>query len=70
MIEEFAKYIGNREDIWYATNIEIYNYVTAFRRLECAADGSYVYNPSALAVTFTHNGKLFTVNPGETVKTN
>ena len=29
VIEEFAKKIGNREDIWYATNIEIYDYVNS-----------------------------------------
>lgn len=26
VIENLAEYIGGREDIWYATNIEIYNY--------------------------------------------
>ncbi len=69
IIEEFAEFIGHREDIWYATNIEIYDYTTAFRRLECSADGTYVYNPSAIPVTFTHNGKMFTVSSGETIKT-
>ena len=69
VIEQLAEFIGGREDIWYATNIEIYNYTTAFRRLECSADGTYVYNPSVIPVTFTHNGKMLTVNAGETVRT-
>ena len=27
VIENFAEYIGGRDDVWYATNIEIYDYV-------------------------------------------
>ena len=50
VIEEFAAYIGGRENIWYATNVEIYEYVQAFDRLEFSADGERVYNPSAIDV--------------------
>lgn len=46
IIEDFASLVGNREDIWYATNIEIYNYVKAFDSLVFSADGNTVYNPS------------------------
>ena len=35
VIEDFLKRMANREaDIWYATNIEIYDYQLAFNRLE------------------------------------
>ena len=27
VIEKFAEFVGGRDDIWYATNIEIYDYV-------------------------------------------
>ena len=33
IIEEFAEFLGNREDIWYATNIEIYDYIQAYNIL-------------------------------------
>lgn len=46
VIEEFAEKIGGREDVWYATNMEIYQYVKAFQRLEFSVDQSKVYNPS------------------------
>ena len=39
------------EEVWFATNGEILDYVTAYRRLEYAADGSILFNPSALDVT-------------------
>lgn len=50
VIEEFCEYMGGREDIWYATNIEIVDYMTAAKNLQFAADGGAVYNPNALSV--------------------
>lgn len=50
-------------DIWFATNIEIFDYVTAFRRLEYGAEGSLVYNPSALSVSLRRGGKTYTIAP-------
>ena len=50
MIEKFAEYIGNRDDIWYATNMEIYNYVKAYESLQTSVDKKIIYNPSAIDV--------------------
>ena len=50
LIEQFCTYIGGREDIWYATNIEIKDYMDAWKRLQFAADCSFVHNPSAADV--------------------
>lgn len=50
VIEEFCEYMGGREDIWYATNIEIIDYMEAAKRLQYTADCSAVYNPSAISV--------------------
>ncbi|MFQ8954078.1 MAG: hypothetical protein ACLR56_14395 [Oscillospiraceae bacterium] len=38
--------LSNKPDVWYATNIEIYDYVSAYRSLVFSADGGRVYNPS------------------------
>ena len=46
VIEAFAKKVGNREDVWYATNMEIYDYVKAFESLEYSVDGKTISNPS------------------------
>ena len=59
--------VSNRDDVWYATNIEIYEYVEAYRNLIYSQDKSKVYNPSALPVYMIHEGKKYVVNPGETV---
>ena len=57
VIEEFAAYIGGREDIWYATNGEILSYISAYRALIFDVDGRSVYNPTATDVYLHLNGK-------------
>ncbi len=49
-IEEVAKKVGSREDVWYATNGEIVRYVEAYKALEYSVDGKFAYNPSAVDV--------------------
>jgi hypothetical protein len=39
--------MGGQDDIWYATNIEIVDYMDVARMAQFAADGSFVYNPCA-----------------------
>ena len=68
VIEKFAETVGNRDDIWYANNMQVYQYVEAYRALEFSANGNMVYNPSALTVWFTTGGINVKVEPGETVK--
>ena len=47
LIEQFGAKIGKRDDIWYATNIEIVDYVQALRRVEFSADFGLALNPTA-----------------------
>ena len=67
LIEEFADLVGGREDIWYATNIEIYDYAMAYRSLQVSADQSIVHNPSALDVWFSHEKTIYCVKAGQTL---
>jgi peptidoglycan/xylan/chitin deacetylase (PgdA/CDA1 family) len=69
IIEELAEYIGNREEIWYATNGEIYEYVQAFNRLQFSANGMLVRNPSVIDVYLCYRGKNVLVPAGQTVHT-
>ena len=67
VIEEFAEYMGNRDEIWYATNIEIFDYITAYNQLIFSTNGQMVYNPTNTVLYLkTANGN-FSVKPGETV---
>lgn len=67
VIEEFAEYIGNREDIWYATNMEIYEYVTAYKQLIFSLDGKHIQNPTGVNLYFEVEGQTYTVMAGETI---
>ena len=68
VIEEFAKYIGGREDIWYATNGEIYEYLESAKLLQFSVDGSFVKNPSCIDIYIDYVGKRCVVPAGKTVK--
>lgn len=50
MMWKFVKSISGNENIWYATNIEIYRYMQAQRSLAISADERVFYNPSAIDV--------------------
>ena len=67
IIENFAKFMGGRDDIWYATNIEIYNYVMAYNSLQKSADSKIVYNPSAIDIWAKDKNGAFCIKSGETV---
>ncbi|MCR5107121.1 MAG: polysaccharide deacetylase family protein [Lachnospiraceae bacterium] len=67
VIEKFCEYMGKREDIWYATNIEITDYIDASKRLKFGVDNQFVYNPSATLICLSVNGKYVEAGAGETV---
>ena len=67
VIEEFCQYTGGKEDVWYATNIEIYDYVKAYESLQTSVDKSIVHNPSAIDVWFVEGEKTYCVRAGETL---
>ena len=46
LIETLFERCHKNPDIWFATNMEIYNYVEDFKRLVFSADGSIVHNPT------------------------
>lgn len=67
VIEEFLDYVGGREDIWYATNIEIHDYVEAYRNLEFSYDMTMVKNPTCQKVWFRIGDQAMSIEAGETL---
>lgn len=67
VIERFAEYTGGKEDIWYATNMEIYEYVHAYNSLIVSANGKRVKNPTDIDVWFTQDKMTYCVKAGETI---
>lgn len=67
--EEIFSRIGGHDDIWYATNIEIYDYVQAFNRLVWSMDGTICHNPNAadVWVRFPFRDESIVIPAGSTV---
>ena len=68
IMENFAEVIANKPDVWYATNIEIYNYVEKFRSLVFSLDSKIIYNPTDTTIYFNMNEKEYSIKSGETLK--
>ena len=68
VIEEFCSTAGGDPDVWYATNIEIYDYVMALRALSFSADRTMVYNPTATDVWVRYNHQSIKIPAGELVR--
>lgn len=68
VIERFAEYAGGHENIWYATNIEIYDYVKAYEKLQTSYNKKIVHNPTNIDIWFDVNDEVYCVKAGETLK--
>lgn len=67
-LEEICKRLSGSDNVWYATNIEIFDYITAYESLIFSADGNTVYNPTLQTVWFSVDGEILSVKSGETLK--
>jgi peptidoglycan-N-acetylglucosamine deacetylase len=70
MIEAFCKKMGKRNDTWYATNMDIVDYLRAVREVRSSVDGTLLYNPSARSVwlTLRPDNRCLELKGGETLR--
>ena len=66
-MEQILDRLSGKCDVWYATNIEIVDYMKAYSLLAFNTDETKVYNPTVTTVWFTADFKTYKVEPGETV---
>ena len=65
LIEEAcAELSKHKKDIWFATNGEVYDYVTAYNNLVYSVDGERVLNPSYMPVYVEIRGKVYKIPAG------
>ena len=67
LLDELCEILGGHEDVWYATCMEIYEYVEAYNALVFSADSTKVYNPTLLKIWFDVDGVIHTIEPGQTI---
>lgn len=65
-IEQTCATLAGREDCYYATNIELYDYITAARAL--TEDDRTIRNPSAQSVWLEYRGARLCLPAGEALK--
>ncbi len=65
--EKFFKLLANNSAIHYTTQIDLVDYINAFRNLKFSVEKNMVNNPSALTVFFKKGGKTYSVLPGKTI---
>ena len=68
LLDAICEKLTGHEDVWYATNMEIYEYVTAYNSLVFSADETIIYNPTLKEVWFDVDCKPYSIKPGETLK--
>lgn len=66
-LERIYKPLAGHADVWYCTNIELFDYEAARERLVIAANRRTAYNPSALPVWVSVDGRLVAIPGGQTV---
>ena len=67
LIEEICQKLSVQQDVWFATNMEIYEYVQAYNALVYSADNTMIYNPSLQTVWLDIDGTEYSIEPGQTL---
>jgi len=68
LIERFCALLGGRHDIWYATNVEVFDYLAAARALHVSADGTFIVNAGAEPVWLDFAGRAVAIEPGQVTR--
>ncbi len=69
-VVKFFKMISKNPDILYTTQIELVDYINAFKNLKISVDKSMVTNQSSKDVFVKINGKEYTIEAGSTKQFN
>ncbi len=67
VIENAAKKLSQSGDCWFATNGEVYDYVSAYNSLIYSIDGERVKNPTYMGVYVEIRGKIYCVPAGKEI---
>ena len=67
LLDNICEKLSGNDDVWYATNMQIYEYVNAYYSLIYSADEKIVYNPTLIDIWFDADGKLYKISSGQTL---
>ncbi len=67
IITDLLDVVGSRDEVWYAANGEICDYVNAYRSLQWGIEDQLVYNPTCTELWVERDKKLYCIPAGATV---
>lgn len=65
-LENICQIIGKKDHVWYATNGEIIDYISAFKALRRSVNGKIIHNPTDLDLYAIVNNKNIILKKGKT----
>lgn len=65
-LEKLCNAIAGKSNVWYATNMEIIDYISAFNMIRRSADGRIIYNPTDKDLYVWVNKKNIILEKGKT----
>lgn len=68
VIERQLNRLGRHDNVWYATNIEVFDYIAAYNALDVSVEGGCAYNRSAFSIWVRANGKSVEIPAGQVVQ--
>lgn len=66
-LERMCRLLSGHSNVWYATNGEIIEYLSAYRQLRSSVDSTMLYNPTAVTLYMRINNEDRLIHPGETL---
>lgn len=66
-MQAFLDKVSGKDNVWYATNIEIYDYLDAVKQVRFSVDCKQAYNPTAHELWFDSTDGVISIKPGETI---
>jgi len=66
-LEKIYKPLANKPDVWYATNIQLFDYEAARKQIVLAANKKSAYNPTATPITLLVDNSPLEIPPGITM---
>ena len=66
-LDEFLEIVTNQTNIWYATNIEIFDYIKAAEELHYDTSGNYIKNPSSIDVWIEIGQTVYKIPKGTVI---
>lgn len=66
-LENICAMLSQRRDVWYATNSEIIDYISAYKQIRCSVNGRYIYNPTDKDIYLAVKNKEIIMKSGQTI---